>query len=267
MAPDVVVVLGDRVEVLAAAVAAGVGGIRVAHLHGGDRGEGVADESMRHAVSKLAHIHLAASEGSRRRLIRMGEAAGAVFNVGSPAADGLDGVRAEAGGPEVMVAQHPIGGTDAEECRWMRETLRATRGFRRVVMCPNRDPGSEGIRRAIREAGVEAVEHVPRARFLSWLAGSGVLVGNSSAGLIEAAVLRRACVNIGPRQAGRERAGNVVDCEYGSRRVRAAMEEAMKKDLRRMHHPYGDGKTGERVARLLATIELAGIPIRKRNGY
>lgn len=267
MQPDFVVVLGDRIEVLAAASAASVGGFRVAHIHGGDRAEGVADEAVRHAVSKLAHLHFAATARSRKRLIRMGEAAARVYNVGSPAVDGLRAMAPADDAPAVIVLQHPIGASDEQERQWMRGTLRATARHERLVMSPNHDPGRDGIMRALREAKVDVVDHLPRARFLSLLAGAGVIVGNSSAGLIEAAALRTACLNIGPRQGGRERPGNVVDCDYGERAVRAALHQALDLDLRRMRHPYGNGRAGERIAEVLAQVDLADLPGRKQNSY
>lgn len=265
--PGFVVVLGDRIEVLAAASAAAVGGYRVAQLHAGDRAEGVADESMRHAVSKLAHLLLPATAQSRRRLIRMGETEAATINVGSPAIDALSDTEPAPDAPELMIMQHPIGADDEQERRWMAATLRATRRHGRVVLTPNHDPGSDGIRAAIRDAGVEAVEHLPRERFLRLLAGCRAIVGNSSAGLIEAAALRTPCVNVGPRQGGRGKPRSVIDAGYGEKPVRAAINRAMRLDLRRMRHPYGDGRTGLRVADLLASIDFGTLPLRKRNTY
>jgi UDP-hydrolysing UDP-N-acetyl-D-glucosamine 2-epimerase len=267
MQPDVVLVLGDRIEVFAAASAAAIGGFRVAHVHGGDRAEGVADESMRHAVSKLAHLHFAASALSRKRLRRMGEDPRWVFNTGSPAIDALRQVEASPDAPRVIVMQHPIGAAAPDEQRRMTQTLRATRGFDRCVMMPNADPGSDGIVAAIAAANVEAVDHLPRERWLSMLAGCGVLVGNSSAALIEAAALKVPCVNIGPRQGGREKPRSVIDCDYGEQNVRCALDKALKLDLRRMRHPYGDGRAGERIAELLATLPLDSVPLRKHNAY
>jgi UDP-hydrolysing UDP-N-acetyl-D-glucosamine 2-epimerase len=269
--PDFVVVLGDRVEVLAAATAGHIGGWRVAHLHGGDRAEGVADEAMRHATSKLAHLHLPATVQSRQRLIRMGEDWQHVIRVGSPAMDGLSAVEADPDAPTAIVLQHPVGGTDAEEEQWMRATLRAVFGEcgkkNVMVMAPNGDAGCHGIRRAIAKAKVAGVEHLPRAEWLSTLRGAKVVVGNSSAGLIEAAALKTACVNIGPRQNGREKPGNVVDCQYRESSVRAALAKALSLQLARLRHPYGNGQTGARVAEALANVTLETMPLRKRNTY
>ena len=222
--PDVVVVLGDRVEMLAAATAAAVGGRRLAHIHGGDRAEGVADEAMRHAISKLAHLHFAATAQSRRRLIRMGEDPAVVSNVGSPAIDALRLVEAAEDAPGLIVMQHPVGASDEQEERWMDATLRATAKHDRLVFAPNHDPGAAGIRQAIKHHGIKPVEHLPRGRFLALLAGARAIVGNSSAGLIEAAALRTACVNIGPRQGGREAPRCVTHCGYGVAKVREALD-------------------------------------------
>jgi UDP-hydrolysing UDP-N-acetyl-D-glucosamine 2-epimerase len=264
MRPDFVVVLGDRIEAFAAASAASIGGFRVAHIHGGDRAEGVSDEAMRHAISKLSHLHFAATSLSRKRLIKMGEVARLVLNVGSPAADGLSGV-IPADGPEIIVLQHPIGASDEQEKEWMRGTLRATAKFSRLLMAPNRDAGSAGVRAAMK--GLDVAEHFPRDAWLSLLAGARVIVGNSSAGLIEAAILKVPCVNIGPREAGREKPGSVIDCEYGKGNVRAAVKRALKLNLKKTRHPYGDGRSGERIAEVLATIALDRVTVRKHNSY
>lgn len=267
--PDFVVVLGDRIEAFAAASAASVAGVRVAHLHGGDRAEGVADEAMRHAITKLAHLHLPATAQSRRRIVRMGEPALTVHRVGSPAVDALRGVKPAADAPELIVLHHPVGDAPEAELRRMRAILDATAGHRRVVLHPNHDAGREGVMQAIEHAGVEAVEHLPRSRFLSLLKGSRAIVGNSSAGLIEAAALRVPCVNLGPRQSGREAPGHVVHCndDADPAAIAAAIAQALRLDLRRFRHPYGDGRTGPRVAEILASVSLDELPLRKRNTY
>lgn len=265
--PDIVVVLGDRIEMLAAATAAAVGGRLIAHIHGGDRAEGVADEAMRHAISKLAHLHFAATSQSRRRLIRMGENPAVVFNVGSPAIDALRGVTPAPDAPVLLIMQHPIGAPDEREYAWMDATLRATAKQKRLVFAPNHDPGAAGIRRAIADHNIDPIEHLPRERFLALLAGTGAIVGNSSAGLIEAAALRTACVNIGPRQGGREAPACVTACAYGQRAVRAACKAALVLDTKRLRHPYGNGAAGKRIADLLAALPLDTLPRRKRNTY
>lgn len=265
--PTVVVVLGDRIEAFAAATAGHLANVHVAHLHGGDRAQGVADESLRHAISKLSHLHFPATGASRRRLLRMGERPEVVFNVGSPAIDGLRQVKAAVDGPQVIVMQHPVGGGDDDERQWMAGTLAATAGGKRLVMMPNHDPGRQGICQAIKQAGVQAIDHLPRERFLSLLKGAQMMVGNSSAGLIEAAALKTPAVNVGPRQAGRERPKSVVDCDYGQRAVAEAMQRVKALDLKGMQHPYGHGRAGERVAERLAAVDLRQISLHKQNRY
>ncbi len=261
--PDVVLVLGDRIEAMATACAASVGGVLLAHIHGGDRAEGVADEAMRHAVSKLAHLHFAATALSRERLIRMGEPAGSVWDVGSPAVDGLRGIRPRRVA-SVVVVQHPIGASDAQEQRWMRQTLAALRGRDVIVGAPNTDPGCAGVRRAL--SGQPVFEHLPRREFAAMLKGADVIVGNSSAGLIEAAVLGVPCVNVGPRQGGRERPASVIDCDYGEASVRNAVRKALGM-RKRFSHPYGDGRTGQRIASILSRVSLHPSMLRKHNAY
>ncbi|MEM7682618.1 MAG: UDP-N-acetylglucosamine 2-epimerase [Planctomycetota bacterium] len=269
--PHWVVVLGDRIEALAAASTAAVMGVRLAHLHGGDRAEGVADDAMRHAVSKLAHLHLPATKQSARRLVRMGEVDARIHVVGSPAVDGLDEIAPHpgAGAPDFLVMHHPTGRDDETERRWARAVLAATANRSRRVFLPNHDPGRAGILSAIQELvdPDQVVEHLARPEFLWMLKGARCIVGNSSAGLIEAAALRTPCVNVGDRQAGREKPRNVVDTPPSKRRIVGAILEAQRLNLARARHPYGDGQTGPRVADLLTDRALDTLPIRKRNAY
>lgn len=265
--PDFVLVLGDRLEAFAAASAASVGGRRLAHVHGGDRAEGVADEAMRHATSKLAHLHFPATAQSRRRLVRLGEHPEVIFNHGSPAADGLDGVRPAQDAPTVIVMHHPVGDDDATEHRRMRDLLRVTEKYKPIVMSPNHDPGRDGIIRAIGEAGVTPVDHLPRPEFLARLKAARVIVGNSSAGLIEAAILKTPAVNVGSRQGGRETPPSVVSCAHEPRAIRSAIDHALALATKRLRHPYGRGDTGQRIADTLAEIDLDAVSLRKQNRY
>lgn len=282
--PDWVVVLGDRVEAFAAASAASVGGVAVAHVHGGDRAEGVADEAMRHAITKLSHLHCAATEQSAERIRRMGERPEHVRVTGSPAVDGLrdvapmdDAVAAEIGDPRVVALLHPSGLGAAGERAAAAAVARVATAYPTLWLAPNHDPGREAIEavRAGRGAAWETADHLARDRFVALLkrlrARRGVLVGNSSAGLIEAAALGVRVVNIGPRQDGRERDANVIDVpmarlgELGAAVRRAVMTETARPSAR-----FGDGRAGERIARLLAEREIdprSAALLRKRNTY
>ena len=274
--PDVVLVLGDRIEAFAAASAAGVAGIHLAHMHGGDRAMGVADEAMRHAITKLAHLHLPATPQSADRIQRMGESSDTIVMVGSPAVDRIRDIKAmddrefgALGNPSTVFLMHGVGDSlDAERHRASEVLAGCAAKGAVLALAPNPDPGSTGIRDAIKQAspGVHDCEHLPRERFLSVLHRVDALVGNSSAGLIEAAVIGCPAINIGIRQEGRERASNVMNLgETSSFDVQCAIERA-RMMTRSIDHPYGDGRCGERVAETLASISLVSPP-RKCNSY
>jgi UDP-hydrolysing UDP-N-acetyl-D-glucosamine 2-epimerase len=279
---DVVAVLGDRIEAFAAAAAAAVGGIRVAHLHGGDRAPGIADEGLRHAITKLAHIHLPATETSARRIRDMGEDPARVHVVGSPAIDGLDEVPPlddesyEAlGRPEIVFLLHPAGDEAAREQAGAERLLDLCRRAGSVLaMHPNHDPGREGILAAITASSVPAREHLPRRDFIGLLRRARVLIGNSSAGLIECAALGVSCINVGPRQDGRERPAHVIDVPLpapgNGGQVEAAIVRGLAGPPGPVEHPFGDGRdggAGARAARVLAEYDADRHPLTKRNSY
>ncbi len=273
--PDIALVLGDRIEAFAAAAAASIGGIRVAHVHGGDRAEGVADEAMRHAITKLAHIHLPATTASAERIIAMGEAAERVHVVGSPALDDLDrfaplgSAPFEAlGRPEIIFLLHPSAEPLEQQARQAQLALGLCRRHgRTLALMPNHDPGREAIAHAIAESPGPSVEHLPREQFIGLLKRVRVLVGNSSAGLIEAAALGVASINLGPRQAGRERPEHVVDVpDWSPAAIERALREAAS-PAPRVHHPYGDGQSGTRIAEVLAGCDFETHGLAKRNRY
>lgn len=268
--PDWILVLGDRIEAFAAAAAGSIGGRAVAHIHGGDRAEGVADEAMRHAVTKLAHLHFPATPTSADRIRRMGEPDERVIVTGSPALDELDQIPPldEAtdralGLPKYVFVMHPVGRpTELEEAA-ASEALAALAGERVLALQPNLDPGREGIVRALNAASAIGDErfvfrsHLPRTQFIGLLKRvaqrGGAIVGNSSAALIEAAALKLPAVDIGPRQAGRERFANVIHAEREQTdAVKAAIQRTAGVDRAAIPHDLGDGRAGQRIAGALA---------------
>ena len=278
--PDWVVVLGDRIEAFAAASAASIAGFAVAHLHGGDRAEGIADEAMRHAITKLAHLHLPATQVSAARIRQMGEPSKRIVVVGSPAIDTLDAIEPMSDEqltkhigstrvPDAVVLMHPAG-RDPETEEAVTAAMLEALGDRVVVaLHPNHDPGREGVLRALQAASeptgksttpIKVVPHLVREHFVGLLKrvaqSGGVLIGNSSAGLIEAAALKIPVVNIGPRQAGRERPGHVVDAAHETvDAIGGALVRARALDLSKLSHPYGDGRAGVRTAAALASVD------------
>jgi len=267
---EMVVVLGDRIEAMAGALAAVTTGRLLAHIHGGDVAPGDFDDSLRHAITKLAHVHFAASRSAARRIVRLGESPRRVHVVG---AVGLDRVRellrTERRPPGrsglAVVIQHPCGRPAAVEARTMRALLAAVTaaGLARVIIYPNTDRGHRGILRAIeahRRAcdadDVRVYRSLPRDDFLRLLWRADVLVGNSSSGIIEAPLLGTPSVDVGPRQAGREPGGrSVVHVGESQTAILRGLRVALRRP-RRAGQPtvYGDGRAGLRIARILARL-------------
>lgn len=276
--PDVVLVLGDRIEAFAAAAAASVAGIRVAHMHGGDRAQGVADEALRHAITKLAHIHLPATSCSAQRLIAMGEDPQSIHVVGSPAIDDLseyaplpDSGYAELGRPAIIVLLHPVGDDQgAEHDRAARLLEIAQRAGSTLALHPNHDDGREGIMRAIESSGCTNYAHLPRRTFVSLLRRVKVLLGNSSAGLIEASAIPIHCINVGRRQTGREMPAHVIDVpDWDYQTIASGLSQCLASPrlINGARHPYGDGRTGLRTAEILANLDFNAVSLSKQNQY
>ncbi len=285
---DVVVVLGDRVEALAGALAASATDRFCAHLHGGDVAPGHLDDAFRHAITKLAHVHFVASADAGRRVLRLGERSASVHVVGAP---GLDELQASPKPPAdylhhtfgfapdaqvALVVQHPIGRPATIEQRTMTHILDALQAanLSGLMIFPNSDPGHSGIIRAIRqrkEAGQRwrSLKSLPRTDFLSCLQSASVLIGNSSAGIIEAPFVATPSVNVGLRQQGRLRGGSsVVDCTESTRAIHIAIRRALAIPRRRRpRNVYGLGQTGTAIAKILAKMPMSDNVKRKLIRY
>lgn len=288
LASDVVLVVGDRVEAFAAASAAHVAQRLVAHVHGGDRAEGQVDDALRHAISKLAHVHFPATADSALRLVRLGEDRWRIFRAGSP---GNDDIRSAATSTAellnhlpglqprrfALIVLHPVDARDAVEFRNAQQVLRAVRSAgisQAVVVYPNNDPGAAGIVRCWvqNQTDIEILlPDVPRPTFLGLLREAAVLVGNSSSGIIEAASLGTRVVNIGPRQRGRPRGENITDVPYRQAAIRRAVAHVwndgrpLKFSARR--NPYGGQGAGRRIASVLADLRADARMRRKLIAY
>ena len=285
---DVVLVVGDRVEAFAAASAAHVSGHIVAHVHGGDRAMGQADDALRHAISKLAHIHLPATRASADRLFAMGEDRWRIHVVGAPGIDGIgkqaasragisDIVGAGVGDGFALFLLHPteadaIG--ERDRTRTLLRHLRARWDGPIVALLPNNDPGAAGIAAALRDAEtagtVRLITHARRDAFLALLREARCLVGNSSSGIIEAGAFGTPVLDVGPRQAGRERGPNVIDATWSERSLASGVRRALaaRRTLPRQH-PYAPmrGGTAATISDLLARVALVGRIRRKLVRY
>jgi len=264
--PELVMVLGDRLEIFAAASAAMACQIPIAHVHGGETAPGQWDEQIRHAITKMAHLHFCATEVAGRRILRMGEEPGNVHVVGAPALDAVhasrESIPAKAG---AICLLHPSSSDDAVERQRACLLLRALKnqGVCFSAIGPNNDPGYAGILRAYREHEVPVVMSLCQAAFWERLAGSSMLIGNSSSGILEAASFGVSVINVGERQAGRERNGNVLDVPWGAGvagiegAIRRAMTDAaFRRRVATRRNLYGDGCAAERICRVLESIRF-----------
>jgi len=289
--PDVVVTIADRYETLATAIAASYMNIPLAHVQGGEI-TGSIDEKVRHAVTKLADLHFVCTRAALERVVRMGEEPESVFFTGCPSIDlarevlarpqmdfdpleryGGVGPALDLSGGYIVVMQHPVTTEYAEARRHVEETLFAVRsaGLPALWFWPNVDAGSDGTSGAIRKfrelerpANIHFFKNMAPSDFLRLILHARCLVGNSSVGIRESAYLGVPVVNIGTRQGGRDRGGNVKDVGYG----RVEIEDAIRERASHGRFPtdllYGDGSAGARIADLLAAQPLS---IEKRLAY
>ena len=289
--PDVLLLLGDRYEMLAAALAASGLGITIAHMHGGELSEGSLDDAMRHSITKLAHLHLVAARVYGERVCQLGERPESVRVVG---AAGIEAIRtlaalergelaaelglSELGAPLIVVTLHPesqhpeAAGAQAREVAAALEAL-AGEGATLVVTLPNDDPGNA----ASREELLALCERAPRAhafdslgqhRYLSLLSHADLMVGNSSSGLLEAPAFGLPVVNVGDRQRGRLESEGVLSCpiERGSilAAARRALEPGFRAALSGKPGPLGSGRVSEAVVSALDELSADGPPPDKR---
>jgi UDP-hydrolysing UDP-N-acetyl-D-glucosamine 2-epimerase len=285
---DVVLVVGDRVEAFAAAAAGHISGRVVAHIHGGDRALGQVDDALRHAITKLAHIHFPATVASAERLVKLGEERRRINRVGSP---GIDGIVREAASWKLiqrampglskrkyaLLVLHPVEGNDKAEHSRAAVVLKAVRaaGFERIVIVyPNNDPGCGGIIRCWREeTDIEreiVCRNVERSLFLGLMRDAAVLVGNSSSGIIEAASFGTPVIDIGPRQSGRERSKNVSTIAFNTMAIRRELKRVWNGG-NPIRYPksnvYGGGGAGKRIAGGLAGMKVEDRVLRKLIAY
>ena len=291
LAPDIVVSIADRYETIATAIAGAYMNIPVAHIQGGEV-TGSIDEKVRHAVTKLSDIHLVASQGAFERVIKLGEDPKSVFNTGCPSIDlaaeiamspklDFDPIEKYGGvGKQlvlergyVVVMQHPVTSEYSESRAQIKHTLKATAacGLPVYWFWPNVDAGSDGTSSGIRSfrehnetSNFHFFKNMAPHDFLRLLVNSKCLVGNSSVGIRECAFLGVPVVNIGSRQAGRERGRNTMDVDYDEAQILAAIRQQTARGLYASDPIYGQGNAGAAIANVLATCELS---IEKKLSY
>jgi len=286
--PDVIVLLGDRYEELAAAQAALMMKIPVAHLHGGETSEGAMDESIRHAVTKLSHLHFVAAEPYRARVLQLGENPACVFNFGAPGLDhllrtplaertelelfiGLPLHR-----PVFLVTYHPVTLDTKDPAIAISNLLTSLDRFpaaRVIFTGVNADPGNTIIHHRIRDFAlanpdrVRFFDSLGQRRYLSLMTFADAVIGNSSSGLIEAPALKVPTVNIGDRQKGRLKAASVIDCDETTEAIVAAIETALSSafidSLDDEVSLYGKGSAAPAIKNTLKEFDLSNILAKK----
>lgn len=277
--PDIVVTVGDRFETMATTLAAAYMNIAVAHTMGGEV-TGTIDESIRHAVTKFAHIHFPASQDAKDRILKLGERDDSVYLTGCPridlvanilkeSEDHVSGIFKEGVGerlnlsePFVVVSQHPVTTEYGAGEEQITATLTAVRelGLPAVVLWPNADAGSEDIARGIRkwrENGFDEKMHffknLPTATYVQLMDQTACLVGNSSSGIREGAFIGTPVVNVGTRQDMRERGQNVIDSEHDKSSIMQSIQQQLDHGKYPMEPIYGDGTAGIQIADVLST--------------
>jgi len=286
--PDVVLLLGDRFEILSAAQAAMIARIPIAHIHGGEATEGLIDEAIRHSVTKMSHIHFVASEVYRNRVVQLGEAPERVFNFEAPGLDNLARLklmnRAELeksigfklGELNFLVTYHPVTLRDCDPISTLGELFSALDAFstaKVIITKPNADTNGRGIIQAIdkyahdRPERVMAFTSLGQLRYLSAIKHVDLVIGNSSSGLVEVPALKKPTIDIGERQKGRLKARSVISCGETSKEIKAAMRKALSHDFQRKLNAtvslYGACNASVKIKNCLKKIRLDGILLKK----
>lgn len=280
--PDVVVVLGDRFEILAVVQAAMLFNIPVAHLHGGELSEGAVDDAIRHAITKMAHLHFTAAEVYRRRVVQMGEQPDRVFNVGALGLDSiarLDQVDTDellasldipAGEePLILCTYHPATREPervSSHAKALLDALEQLPKARIVFTGTNADAGGRAINEQLQDfvernhTRARLFANLGQIRYLSLLRAAAAVVGNSSSGILEAPAIGTPTVNIGSRQDGRLRCASVIDCVEDAASIREALTRAISTDfhasIAQMDYLFGRGGASKKIIQTLKSVPL-----------
>jgi UDP-N-acetylglucosamine 2-epimerase (non-hydrolysing)/GDP/UDP-N,N'-diacetylbacillosamine 2-epimerase (hydrolysing) len=285
--PDVNLLMGDRDEMLASAIAAYHMNIPNAHIHGGDRSKGGIDEYNRHAITKISNIHFAASKKSYERILKMGENPKYVFLTGSPSIDEIKDKKITSKkllekkyklkfkGDEVLLLQHPVTTQSEESKKQIIETLSALSKLKMstIAILPNSDPGNKDVFDTLKKYSkkfdfIKIYPTLPRSDFLGFLKYSKIFLGNSSSGMIEASYFHTPVINIGIRQKGRESGSNVIHVGNSKNEIISAIRYCLRKNSNyKKQNFYGSGSSSKKIVRHLESIKLDKELIKKQIFY
>jgi UDP-N-acetylglucosamine 2-epimerase (non-hydrolysing)/GDP/UDP-N,N'-diacetylbacillosamine 2-epimerase (hydrolysing) len=283
--PDILVILGDRFESMAIAQAAMVARIPIAHIHGGETTEGLIDEAVRHSITKMSHLHFAATESYCKRIIQLGENPEHVFNVGAPGIDNIKKLnlldRSQLARSldfnieldnYMLITYHPVTLNkkgDRESLTNLFNELELHKDFKYIITYPNADTHSRGLIEVIEDFKKRHVDRVllvkslGQLRYLSSIKHSSVVIGNSSSGLIEVPSFNLPTINIGDRQKGRVAGETVIHCDSSQESIRKSLEIALSSEFRatcsKAINPYGEGRSSEKIVSQLLQVELEGL--------
>ena len=275
--PDLIMVMGDRYELLSVISSSVLSAIPVAHISGGEITEGAIDDQIRHAMTKISHLHYVANDVYKERVVQMGEEEWRVCVCGEPGLDNLqrqevmtleeleDNLELDFSIPTALVTYHPVTlekenlNFQLDELQGAMEMLAEESDMQFVITYPNADEGSEKIIKiwkdfVERKEGRVLIKSLGQSRYLSALQNLSVVIGNSSSGLVEAPSFNMPVVNIGNRQKGRMRGSNVVDVGYSSQEIKLAVEEILKVPKKEnCFNPYGEGNSSAKVLEHIKT--------------
>ncbi|HOS45029.1 MAG TPA: UDP-N-acetylglucosamine 2-epimerase [Paludibacter sp.] len=286
--PDILVVLGDRFEILVAAQAAMIARIPIAHIHGGETTEGAIDEAIRHAITKMSHFHFTAAAFYRSRVIQLGEAPERVLNYGAPGLDNIKKLKLlnksafekaidfQLGKPTFLITYHPVTLSDKSPETAFQELLKALEQLpeaKIIFTKANADTAGRIINDIIDKFGdkhpnrVKAFTSMGQLLYLSAIKNADVIIGNSSSGIVEAPAFYKPTVNIGPRQQGRLKADSVIDCDEKEQAIVTAIKKALSPEfkdvLKKTINPYGSGNASAKIKNYLKKVSLQNILMKK----
>ena len=281
--PDLVVLLGDRFEIMAAAIAATIARIPIAHLHGGEKTEGAFDEAIRHSITKMSHLHFTAAEEYRKRVIQLGENPDTVFNVGGLGVDNIlkldllsreeleNSLNFKLGDKNLIVTFHPVTLENKTSGMQMGELLSALDKLldcKIIFTMPNADTDGREIFQLIhsfcrRNENAVAFTSLGQIRYLSCLNHVDMVIGNSSSGLAEVPSFKIPTINIGDRQRGRMKACSVIDCEPKESKISESISKAYQKKFedicKNVINPYGSGGASELIVHKIEETDLSNL--------
>ncbi len=288
--PDIIVVLGDRFEILAAVVASMIAKIPVAHIHGGETSEGVIDEAIRHSITKMSHFHFVAAKEYESRVIQLGEKPSTVFNFGAPGIENIKRLKLfqrhelekelgiKFGKTNFLVTYHPVTLQNDSTSNGMTELLKALDEFNNAYIIftkPNTDTGGKIISEMIdnyclnNPGRAYAFTSLGRLKYLSTVKFSNIIIGNSSSGIIEAPFFKKPTINIGLRQRGRLKAKSIIDCDEDASAITEAIKHGVSDDftavLETSKSLYGDGNTAVNIKNTLKVVNLENVLIKRFN--